>query len=158
MLIGLLLAVVLINIPVAAHGVSLARLLPDSAALVVRDGLVLKGSDDRIYMLQDEQLRWISSLEAFEHLGLDWEDVHVVEDAFLERFETGRPIDVLLKCDGSPHIYLLQDGAKRWIRDIETFEAQGYVWEDVLFTSCVELRRLPDGEPIPSDAWPVPQP
>jgi hypothetical protein len=158
MLIGLVVAVVLINIPVAAHGLSLARLLPDSASLVIRDGLVLKGSGDRIYMLQNDQLRWISSMDAFEHLGLRWEAVHEVDDAFLERFEMGRPLDILLKCEGRDPIYVLRDGAKHWIRDIEVFVAEGYVWDDVAFVSCTYLRGLPDGEPIPPDAGTPPQP
>ncbi len=82
-------------------------------------------------MLQDDKLRWISSLDAFEHLGLTWEDVHVVDDAFLEQFEMGHPIHLILKCNGSPHIYALENGKKRWIKDIDTFTAEGYVWEDV---------------------------
>jgi hypothetical protein len=158
MLIGLAVAVVLINIPIAAHGVSLARILPDPAARVIRDGLVLKGSGDRIYILQDDQLRWISSLEAFEHLGLTWDDVRLVDDAFLDRFETGRPVDVLLKCDGREPIYVLRDGTKHWIRDLDTFVGEGYVWEDVSIVACAYLRSLPDGDPIPSDAGTPPQP
>ncbi len=79
--------VVLINIPVKSHGVSLARILPDTASLIIRDGLVLKGTGTEIYILQDDKLRWISSLDVFEHLGLTWADVHVVDDAFLKQFE-----------------------------------------------------------------------
>ena len=30
--------------------------------------------------MEDENLRWISSMDAFEHMGLTWEDVHQVED------------------------------------------------------------------------------
>jgi len=148
----------LINMPVNRYGVSLARVLPDSAALVIRDGLVLKGSGPEFYMLQDNQLRWISSLDAFEHLGLKWGDVHVVEDGFLARFEEGRPIHVLLKCDASPHIYRLENQQKRWIRDIDTFLSEGHVWDDVRFVTCEYLRSIPDGPPIPTDAGPPPQP
>jgi len=147
-----------VNVPVNRYGVSLARIMPDSAALIIRDGLVLKGSGPDIYMLQDDKLRWISSLDAFEHLGLKWGDVHVVEDAFLERFEQGRPIHVLLKCADSPHIYRLENQQKRWIKDIDTFLAEGHVWEDVRLVSCKYLRDLPDGPPIPEDAGPAPQP
>lgn len=150
--------VVLINIPLDAHGVSLARYLPDSSALIIRDGLVLKGSGDEIYVLQQDRLRWISSLDAFEHLGLTWDDVHVVEDSFLERFELGRPIHVLLKCYDSDHIYRLENGKKRWIRDIATFESEGHVWSDVKMVDCAYLRSLPDGVPIPEDAGPPPSP
>jgi hypothetical protein len=149
---------VLINIPVTRHGVSLARIMPESSALIIRDGLVLKGSGPEIYVLEDDKLRWISSLDAFEHLNLTWEDVHVVDDEFLTRFEKGRPIHVLLKCSDSPHIYRLENDQKRWIKDIDTFLAEGHVWDDVRIVSCDYLRDIPDGPPIPEDAGPPPQP
>ena len=66
------------------------------------------------------------------------------------------PDPILLKCRSSAHIYLLDDGQKRWIDTIETFTDRGYVWRDVHFVSCDELRRVPDGEPIPADAGPPP--
>jgi hypothetical protein len=158
LLLVLIVLAALINIPINRHGTSLARIMPDTAALVIRDGLVLKGSSPEIYVLEDDKLRWISSLDAFEFYGYHWEDVHIVDDGFLEKFETGKPIHVLLKCQGSPHIYALENGQKRWIKDIPTFEAEGYVWDDVKLVSCTYLRDLPDGPPIPENAGPSPQP
>ena len=150
--------IVAVNIPVTRYGVSLARILPETTSLIIRDGLILKGSSPEIYMLEADKLRWISSMDAFEHLGLTWEDVHVVEDEFLTRFEKGRPIHVLLKCRTSPHIYRLENQEKRWIKDIDTFLAEGHVWEDVRFVGCNYLRDIPDGPPIPEDAGSPPQP
>jgi hypothetical protein len=69
-----------------------------------------------------------------------------------------QPDPILLKCSSSPHIYLLEQGQKRWINTIETFDDRGYVWRDVLFITCKELRSIPDGPPIPADAGPPPQP
>lgn len=152
------LLLVLVNIPVNEYGVSLARIMPESSSLIIRDGLVLKGSGPEFYMLEDNTLRWISSMDAFEHLGLTWADVHVVEDSFLERFEEGRAIHVLLKCGGSDHIYRLENDQKRWIRDIDTFLAEGHAWEDVRFVSCNYLRDLPTGPSIPEDAGVGPEP
>lgn len=149
---------VLVNIPVTTYGVSLARIMPDSASLIIRDGLLLKGEGDEIYMLEDDQLRWISSLDAFEHLGLRWENVHEVDDAFLATFQKGEPFHVLLKCYGSPHIYRIENQRKRWIEDIPTFEAEGHVWEDVRVVDCTYLRSIPDGPSIPEGAGPPPQP
>jgi hypothetical protein len=149
---------IVVNIPVNRYGVSLARIMPETSSLIIRDGLVLKGSGPEIYRLENNQLRWISSMDAFDHLGLTWEDVHVVDDAFLNQFEKGRPIHVLLKCANSPHIYRLENNQKRWIKDIDTFLAEGHVWEDVRFVSCDYLRSIPDGPPIPEDAGPPPQP
>jgi hypothetical protein len=158
LLLVLVALMVLVNVPINRHGTSLARIMPDTAALVIRDGLVVKGSGPEIYVLEDNRLRWISSLEAFEFFGYQWEQVHIVEDEFLGEFEMGQPIHVLLKCQGSPHIYALESGKKRWIKDIPTFVAEGYVWEDVKQVSCTYLRDLPDGPPIPEDAGPPPQP
>lgn len=148
----------LVNVPLNRHGVSLARMLPDSASLIIRDGLILKGSGPEIYVLEDGKLRWISSMDAFEHLGFEWREVHLVDDGFLTRFEQGPPIHVLLKCEGSPHIYRLENQRKRWIRDIDTFVAEGHVWRDVRIVSCDYLRSIADGPPIPEDAGPPPQP
>ena len=68
------------------------------------------------------------------------------------------PSPVLLKCNASPHIYLLDRGEKRWIEDIETFNERGYMWDDVNFVPCNDLRTVPDGTPIPADAGTPPQP
>ena len=159
LVIGLLALVVMVNIPLSRQGPSLARAMPDSAALIIRDGLLVKGEEsEEIYVLQDNQLRWISSLDAFDRLGYRWRDVHTVEESFLDKFEEGRPLHVLLKCNASPHIYRVEREQKRWIKDIITFQAEGHVWEDVRIVSCDYLRLIPDGLSIPRDAGPPPQP
>ena len=156
---GLLLILALINLPFNRHGTSLARALPGSAALVIRDGLVVKEADqDAIYVFRDEQFHWISSLDAFEHFSYRWQQVHVVEPGFMAGFELGAPIHVLLKCRESPHIYRLENDRKRWIVDIASFEAEGHVWDDVRFVACDYLRNIPDGETIPPGQGPAPQP
>lgn len=76
----------------------------------------------------------------------------------IQRVVFEEPSPVLLKCSASPHIFLLDSGEKRWIEDIETFNARGYVWEDVNFVPCAELRAVADGQPIPADAGPPPMP
>lgn len=151
--------VVAVNIPINRHGTTLATAMPDARSLVIREGLVIKEEgDERIYVYQGGQFRWISSLDAFDHFGLSWEDVHVVADGFLDGFELGPPLHVLLMCPDSPHIYRLEGGERRWIVDIETFEAEGHVWTDVRFVACEYLRSLPDGETIPPGYGPPPQP
>jgi hypothetical protein len=156
---GLFVATVLINIPFNRHGTTLATALPDTASLVIRDGLVVKEeSAKEIYVYQNGQFRWISNMAAFEAYGFMWGDVHVVEDGFLKRFEIGPSLSLIAKCEQSPHVYVLEGKTKRWIRDIDTFVAEGYKWEDVQFVSCQVLREMPDGETIPPDSGPPPQP
>ncbi len=154
----LLVITVLINIPFNRYGTNLARAMPDTKALVIRDGLVLKGEGDEIYVLENNHKRWISSLAAFEYYGYCWEQVNIVDDEFLEQFPTGPALSILFKCNDSPHIYAIENGVKRWIKDIPTFEAQGYIWDDVQFVSCQTIENIPSGLPIPPDAGEPPSP
>jgi hypothetical protein len=76
----------------------------------------------------------------------------------VQRIVFDQPPPILLKCYTSPHIYLLDQGEKRWVENVETFNDRGYVWRDVRQIPCDDLRSLPDGVPIPADAGPPPQP
>ncbi len=150
MTLGVLLVVILINIPFNAQGTALARSIPNSASLVIMNGLLVKEENSPdVWVFRNDAFHWITSLDAFEHYGYRWQNVHVVEPGFLNQFEKGSPIYVLLKCDASPHIYRLEDGRKRWIVDIPTFQAEGYVWQDVKMVPCTYLRGLPDGDSVP---------
>jgi len=76
----------------------------------------------------------------------------------VQRIVYDYPAPILLKCTGSPHVYLLKGGEKRWIEDIEIFSARGFRWHDVRTIDCEDLRSIPSGEPIPADAGTPPQP
>ena len=156
--IALVILIIAINIPINQYGTSLSRAMPDEKSIIIRDGLVIKGDGDEIYRLENNQKRWITSLDAFEWYGHDWDQVNQVDDDFLADFANGPPIYLLLRCTDSPHIYALENGQKRWIKDIPTFEANNFVWEEIKITSCSHLRNLPDGIPLPEDAGPPPQP
>jgi hypothetical protein len=76
----------------------------------------------------------------------------------IQRIVYEEPYPILLKCYDSPHIFLLEDGEKRWIKDIPTFEDRGYRWIDVRFVGCDDLGAVPAGRPIPPDAGSPPEP
>ncbi|MBI5035170.1 MAG: hypothetical protein HZB51_31985 [Chloroflexi bacterium] len=159
LVIGVLIAIVLINIPINANGVALARSIPSSASLIISNGLLVRENNSPdVWVYRDGAFHWITSLEAFQHFNYQWENVHTVEPGFLGDFEKGKPLYVLLKCSDSPHIYRLENGQKRWIVDIPTFEAEGFVWSDVRFEPCRYLRNLPDGESIPPGRGTPPPP
>ena len=147
----------IINVPLV-NGLPLARALPDRRSLIIRDGLVLKGSGEDIYVLRNNKKRWITNIALFEKKGFHWSDVHIVDDTFLKQFDDGAPVGFVYKCSGSPHIYVEAHNTKRWIKDIPTFTAEGYVWDDVTEIDCDTLRSMPNGTPIPLDAGPPPQP
>jgi hypothetical protein len=88
-------------------------------------------------------------------------DQGTIEDlpVAVQRIIYEEPDPILLKCSASPHIYLLEQGQKRWIDNLDTFTDRGYEWRDVITNiTCRELRSIPDGVPIPAGAGPPPQP
>jgi hypothetical protein len=89
--------------------------------------------------------------------GIDQGEVQALPEKVQEVIYE-KPPPILLKCSGSPHIYLLENGEKRWIETVKVFDSRGYNWRDVHFVKCGDLRSIPDGVPIPTDAGPPPQP
>ena len=157
--IGLLVAVILINIPLNARGKALARAIPASVGVVVRNGVLVKEADKpEVYVYQNGQFRWIVDPDAFDYYGYRWQNVHDVSPGFLADYGIGNPLYRVAKCRNSPHIYRLENGVKRWIVDIVTFEAEGLQWSDVQVMECGMLEAMPMGETIPPGRGPAPQP
>ncbi len=155
-LIVLVVLLVLVNIPLNSLRAGLVQLVPHNSAMVIHDGLLLQGSSAEIYVVQDYKLRRIGSLEVFERY-FNVGDVNTVEDSFLEQFGHGQPIRRLVRCPGSPTVYALEDGQKRWVKD-PPLSNQASAWDRIELISCSYLRGFPAGLPVPEDAGPPPQP
>ena len=138
----------------------------DNVVRFARDGMLLRGSGNAVYLMEDNKRRWITTAEAFNYYGYRWTSVRHVSDDYLAQFDEGDPIYLALKCPGSPHVFALDvsrpestQRVRRWISDIETFEAMGFEWGDIDFNQCNMLRGVPNGEPFPADApEPIPRP
>jgi hypothetical protein len=130
-----------------------------------------------IQQFRAQQQRWLDALHATFAAGtvpyVAWTLAIILLVPWLFRGDPGdvahlpsriqqiayeEPYPILLKCGGSPHIYLLEDGEKRWVKDIPTFEAEGFQWRDVMRVTCDDLRSVPDGPTIPDGAGTPPQP
>ena len=59
---------------------------------VVREGALLKGHDEWVYLVQDGRRHWVSSLVAFERLGRSWEEVRQLDDDTLWHIPQGLPL------------------------------------------------------------------
>jgi hypothetical protein len=153
-LIVLVVLLVLVNIPINFYGAGLAQIIPKATAIVIYDGMVLKGSGPELYVLEDHVLRRINNPEAFDYY-LRQHKVHVVEDNVLESFGKGRSIYQLVTCPNSPHIYALEQGQKRWVKEPPT-RNKAEPWDEVRLVSCAYLRQLPEGPSILEDAGPPP--
>jgi hypothetical protein len=156
-LIVLVVLLVLVNLPINYDGIGLAHIVPESTAVVIYDGLVLKGSGPEIYLLEDHKLRQISGREA---RGSYFHSTNPrrVEDSLLEQFEQGQPIHRLVKCQNSSLVYALENGQKRWVENPPPEDKASKAWDKVHPVTCNFLDDLPDGLPIPEDAGASPQP
>lgn len=136
-----------------------------------REGMLLRANGDvRVYRMEDNKKRWVTTAEAFNFYNYRWGSVRVVDATYLEQFEEGEPIYMLASCPGSPHIYALDVGSgafnegnqipreKRWVPTVEALEAQ-FDWSMVNGSfSCSRLRDMPNGEPMAATDKPTPFP
>jgi hypothetical protein len=136
----------------------LAR-LPEGPPLTFRDGTLLKGSKESVYVIEHGLKCRISSYEVFKQLGYQWKNVMIVPDEALELIKEGlyltlkdrRPEGTLVKGTDNP-IYLLQGGQKRWFPSPQAFLSWGYQWSQVITVSDSELAGYPLGEPVTPQA------
>lgn len=129
--------------------------LPAGPPLGFRDGTLLKGVADPIYVIEHGRKRHILSPQIFEQLGYRWKDVITIPDHSLNEIETGPVLaEIDLHPDGSvlkgtaEQIYLLEAGRKRWFPSPQVFLSWGYKWGRVIRITDEELATYPLGLPI----------
>jgi hypothetical protein len=147
-ILGLAALVLVVNLPLFG-GLAIVRATPSQPALVLYEGLLIRGSGAAVYVIENGSKRLLSSEEAFLQRGYRWSQVRVIDDETLNEVPVGPPIHVILKCPDSPNLYLLESGQKRFIADWESAQALGYAEADVRTVSCSRLRTFSDGLPIP---------
>jgi len=144
------------------------------------EGMLIKGDGSpKVYLIQGGKKRWIDSPETFNALGFKWSDIKVYRQADVDVIPEGDPITLaipkgpptpiptpptyrapypvegdLAKGDGSPKVYLIQGGKKRWIDSPETFNALGFKWSNVKTFLQARIDQIPEGDPITLPAAP----
>ena len=146
--IGLAIVLILVNLPLLS-GLAIVRATPQQQALVLYEGLLIKGRGPSVYVIDGGAKRLISSEDAFWHRGYRWSRVTVIADDTLRQIPNGPPIHVILKCADSPNLYRLESDRKRFITDWEAVKAEGYTEADIRTVSCARLRSFLDGPTIP---------
>ncbi len=92
------------------------------------DGSLLKGTGDRVYVIEDGKRKWIPSREAFAAGGYDWANVQSIPDSTLNIIPLAD--GSLIKGDGD-RVYVIVNGQKQWIPNPEAFAAEGFLWPDI---------------------------
>ncbi|HEU5315260.1 MAG TPA: PQQ-binding-like beta-propeller repeat protein, partial [Chloroflexota bacterium] len=63
-----------------------------SIPLTIESGMLVKGGGDRVYLVEGNQRRWITSAEAFSARGYQWSQVHLVPESSLANLPEGASI------------------------------------------------------------------
>ena len=129
--------------------------IPDGPEMTFREGALLRGSDETIYIIEKECKRPFVSARVFEGLGYRWQNVVQVPDSCLEALKSGCPIatprthpdGTLLRGSGVT-VYLLCSGKRCLIPSKRVFQSWGYRWEQIVQVTDQQLAAYPLGEAI----------
>ena len=118
-----------------------------------KDGSLIKGAENKVYLIKNGKKRWITTAEAFVSSGYDWNNIITVFNEELNLYPDGENIYVGIK-DGNlargtgNEVYLIENGKKRWITTAEAFVSNGYDWGNIITVSEEELGAYEEGENI----------
>jgi hypothetical protein len=86
-----------------------------------RDGDLIKGRKDYIFLVIDHKACWIPNKEVFEAMGLNWNAVRTIDDSKLDRMEKGS----LIFKNSSGYFYLSLNGRVAPVGDWRMLKALG---------------------------------
>jgi hypothetical protein len=130
------------------------------------DGSLAKALDNpRVYLIENQTKRHITSAEIFLANGWTWSQIQIVTDELLNNYQTFDPISsivvvakytpttfekslksgTLIKSTESHRIYLLENNSKRYIVSPAVFTAHGWSWSKIKIVSRQFIESLPTG-------------
>ena len=114
------------------------------------DGTLIKGTGDKVYVIEGGQKLWIPNPSQFNSLGFDFGNVITVDDVELNTIPTNPslPSGTVVKGRGE-RVYVIEGGQKRWIPNQAAFGALGFSPGDIVNLNDAELNAMPDGTIMP---------
>lgn len=107
--------------------------------------LVRAEGDAKVYYINERGLKHhIVSADVFLSYGNRWEDIVVISPQDLNMYQTS----TLVRVDGDPKVYLLENGALRWITTADAFNRRGLNWSHIVTIAPFERAAYPQGADI----------
>lgn len=129
--------------------------IPNGPEMSFREGALLRGSGETVYIIEKEHKRPFVSARIFAGLGYRWQNVVQVPDFCLETMRSGSPIattrthpDGTLLRGSDETVYLLCFGKRCLIPSKRVFQSWGYRWEQIVQVTDPQLTSYPIGEAI----------
>jgi hypothetical protein len=126
----------------------------EASPVVISNNSLVKGSGPKIYLIDNNQKRWIKDEQTFVSYGFDWNKIIKISDIDLAKYADGVSLsksafaDGALIKDSDPKVYLIQSGKKRWITSANAFKKNNFKWSSVIETSKEIVSSYVDGPNI----------
>ncbi|OGZ35099.1 MAG: hypothetical protein A2174_00435 [Candidatus Portnoybacteria bacterium RBG_13_41_18] len=126
---------------------------PAPPGTLANGSLVRAEGDSKVYLIENNQKRWIETLVAFIAAGYSFNNVQVVSASTLAQYQAGPPLTMvdiiasihanakLLKISSSPKVYALIKNKLHWIPNPEIFNLYKYQWKNIKTVSAIELSK-----------------
>jgi hypothetical protein len=123
--------------------------------------LIRAQGDTKIYLIHNGQRRVIASEDVFRQMGFKMEDVKELDPQTVMNIPEGPPLwskefvapfpdGTLIRLKGKVQTYVIRGGRKCYIPDPETFQAQGFQWDQVIEVDQSTFNKIPTGIPLAS--------
>lgn len=116
-----------------------------------KDGaLVQTANDGKVYLVINEQLRWVPNPATFNNLFISNASIASVPDA--NGYLVGPQLTdgaYLAQAAGNPKVYLIVDGTKRWVTSPEAMNAFSFNAAKIRGLTAAQLAAIPDGPNVP---------
>jgi hypothetical protein len=117
-----------------------------------KDGTLVKGNTEHIYLISLGGRRLIPDFKTFEALGYQLKNVRRISNREMKSIPDYAPLPVraIAFKDGTlirgslPAVYVISGNKRRLIPDEATFKASGYKWENVRIISDLNLNAIPE--------------
>ncbi len=118
-------------------------------SFIGKDGSRVSLPNGAIYLIIDQQLRWIPNIATYNNLfssgggpGVTTLDGYLVGPALTDGA-------YLAMASPDPKVYLIVDGKKRWITSPDAMTAFGFDWNKIKAASAAQLAAIPNGPNLP---------
>ncbi|MCK5475866.1 MAG: N-acetylmuramoyl-L-alanine amidase [Candidatus Pacebacteria bacterium] len=117
---------------------------PNDGRVLYPDGFLIRSKDaPEIYFLESGKRRKITSIALFENLGYKWNNVVLINPDEIKDYPIGKdmtyPDGTLVKRDGFPIIFRIENGKRKEFTSITLFEAINSKWSDIISLSKDEF-------------------
>ena len=120
-----------------AKGVGVTSTQPSEKAAAT---LIRVEGDSRVYVIVNNFKRHIPNPSVFNSYGYKWSDIKTVPAGELAKFQ----VTTLMRAQGDPKVYAIENGARKWITSLAEFNSKGYKWEAIVEVNAVEIEAYPE--------------